>query len=204
MRTARPANPCQEVREAVRSGSSTYQTPIWRRAAATPRARHGTQPEPDLVAGAGGAEARGLDGRRAAGEAVAGVAVEPADGVVAEGGGVADVDRRQAVLPVGVGPGPQVQDGDDEEDDLQQRLAEQHGGAGAGHLRQVAQAEPGREQDPEAHLADDDERDDHGVLPLGLRRPGRTARWPVPPSILGRGRARGVVAADDPGLRLSM
>ncbi len=36
MRTARPANPCQEVREAVRPGSSTYQTPIWRRAAASP------------------------------------------------------------------------------------------------------------------------------------------------------------------------
>ncbi|GAA2071207.1 hypothetical protein GCM10009801_22610 [Streptomyces albiaxialis] len=100
------------------------------------------------------------------------VAVGPLHHVVAVGDAEADVDGGEAVLEVGLGAVLEVDRGDDEEQDLQQRLAEQHGRAGARHPCDVAQREPRGEEHPEAHLADDDQRDDHGDAPFRYVRRG--------------------------------
>lgn len=89
---------------------------------------------------------------------------------------VADVERGEAVLPAGVGAVLQIDRGDDQEQDLQERLAEQQRETRPGHLQEVSGGEAGGQQDPEADLADDDQRDDHDGSPFGSPSASRAVR----------------------------
>jgi hypothetical protein len=107
------------------------------------------------------AEARGLDGRRPAREAVREPGVHGLDRPVPERHGEAQVGGGQAVGELGGRPAAEVEDRRREQDEIDERDADQERGAQAGPAQQVPRREPGAEQDPEADLAGDDDRDQH-------------------------------------------
>lgn len=106
------------------------------------------------------------------------MAVEPADRVVAEGDGVADVQRRQAVFPAGFRAVAQVDRRHGEQDEFQHRLAQQQHHTGPPPPEQVADGQSQGQQHPEADLTGGDQPDDHGSLlsvTLSGSRAGRPA-----------------------------
>ena len=114
-----------------------------------------------LVARPRAAALRRAPRRRPAGEAVREALVGPADHAVAERDGEADVGGGEPVLEAGGRAVREVDDGRDEQDEVDERDGGEQHRAEPAAAEQVARDEPGSQHDPEADLAGDDDGDQH-------------------------------------------